>query len=125
MKKNRRVVGYSVIVALGGLLFGLETAVMAGAEKPIQALYKLSNFSHGFTVAIAIMGAAVGALSAGYPAERFGRKKAITIIAFIFTITSIFCALAPSWITLVIARFIGGLLTRGAIGFSSMRHVSK
>jgi SP family arabinose:H+ symporter-like MFS transporter len=74
MKKNRRVIGYSVIVSLGGLLFGLETAVMAGAEKPIQAVYNLSNFLQGFTVAIAIMGAAVGALSAGYPAERFGRK---------------------------------------------------
>ena len=116
MKKNRRVVGYSVIVALGGLLFGLETAVMAGAEKPIQAVYNLSNFLDGFTVAIAIMGAAVGALSAGYPAERFGRKKVITVIAFIFSITSIFCALAPNWITLVIARFIGGL----AIGASSV-----
>ena len=43
MKKNRRVVGYSVIVSLGGLLFGLETAVMAGAEKPIQSVYNLSN----------------------------------------------------------------------------------
>lgn len=75
MKQNRRVIGYSVIVALGGLLFGLETAVMAGAEKPIQALYKLTNFWHGFTIAIAIMGAAVGAFSAGFPAERFGRKK--------------------------------------------------
>ena len=116
MKNNRRVVGYSVIVALGGLLFGLETAVMAGAEKPIQALYNLSNFAHGFTVAIAIIGAAVGALSAGFPAERFGRKKVIIVIAAIFSITSIFCALAPNWITLIIARFIGGL----AIGASSV-----
>jgi sugar porter (SP) family MFS transporter len=116
MKKNRRVVDYSIIVALGGLLFGLETAVMAGAEKLIQAAYNLSNFLQGFTVAIAIMGAAVGALSAGYPAERFGRKKVITVIAFIFSVTSIFSALAPNWITLVIARFIGGL----AIGASSV-----
>lgn len=116
MKKNRRVVGYSVIVALGGLLFGLETAVMAGAEKPIQALYQLSNFWHGFTVAIAIIGAAVGAFSAGFPAERFGRKKVIIAIAFLFTITSILCALATNWITLVIFRFIGGL----AIGASSV-----
>jgi sugar porter (SP) family MFS transporter len=116
MKQNRRVVGYSVIVALGGLLFGLETAVMAGAEKPIQALYGLSNVRHGFTVAIAIIGAAVGALSAGYPAERLGRKKVLIFIAFIFSITSLFCALAPNWITLVISRFIGGL----AIGASSV-----
>jgi sugar porter (SP) family MFS transporter len=116
MKKNRRVITYSIIVALGGLLFGLETAVMAGAEKPIQAVYRLSNFWHGFTVAIAIIGAAVGAFSAGFPAERFGRKKVIIVIGFLFTITSILCALAPSWIILLIFRFIGGL----AIGASSV-----
>ena len=116
MKKNRRVVGYSVIVALGGLLFGLDTAVISGAEQPIQALYKLTNFWHGFTVAIAIIGAVVGAFSAGFPAERFGRKKVIIAVAFIFTITSIFSGLAPNWITLVICRFIGGL----AIGASSV-----
>lgn len=116
MKKNRRVIGYAVVVALGGLLFGLETAVMAGAEKPIQALYGLSNFRHGFTVAVAIIGAAVGALSAGYPAEKFGRKKVLILIAFIFSITSLLCALAPNWITLIVARFIGGL----AIGASSV-----
>ncbi|HLL42805.1 MAG TPA: MFS transporter, partial [Segetibacter sp.] len=116
MKKNRRVVGYSVIVALGGLLFGLDTAVISGAEQPIQALYRLTNFCHGFTVAIAIIGAVVGAFSAGFPAERFGRKKVIIAVAFIFTITSIFSGLAPNWITLVICRFIGGL----AIGASSV-----
>lgn len=116
MKKNRRVVAYSVIVALGGLLFGLDTAVMSGAEQPIQALYKLTNFWHGFTVAIAIIGAVVGAFSAGFPAERFGRKKVIIAIAFIFTITSILCAVAPNWELLVIGRFLGGL----AIGASSV-----
>jgi sugar porter (SP) family MFS transporter len=116
MGKNRRVVGYSVIVALGGLLFGLETAVMAGAEKQIQALYGLSNFLHGFTVAIAIMGAATGALSAGFPAERFGRKKVIIAIAFLFTLTSLLCALAPNWTSLLLFRFMGGL----AIGASSV-----
>ncbi len=116
MKQNRKVIGYSVIVALGGLLFGLDTAVISGAEQPIQALYKLSNFKHGFTVAIAIIGAVVGAFSAGFPAERYGRKKVIVAIAFIFTISSILCAVAPSWIVLVIFRFIGGL----AIGASSV-----
>lgn len=116
MKKNRRVIGYSIIVALGGLLFGLETAVMAGAEKPIQALYQLSNFWHGFTVAVALIGATVGAFSAGFPAERFGRKKVIIAIAFLFTITSLLCAVAPNWIILLIFRFMGGL----AIGASSV-----
>ena len=116
MKKNRRVVGYSVIVALGGLLFGLDTAVISGVEKPMQALYHLTNFWHGFTVAIAIIGAVVGAFSAGFPAERYGRKKVIIAIAFIFTLTSVLTALAPNWTVLVIGRFIGGL----AIGASSV-----
>ncbi len=116
MKKNRNVIGYAVIVALGGLLFGLDTAVISGAERPIQALYGLTDFRHGFTVAIAIIGAAVGALFAGLPAERFGRKKVIIAIALIFAVTSLLTALAPNWITLVIGRFIGGL----AIGASSV-----
>jgi sugar porter (SP) family MFS transporter len=116
MKTNRRVIGYSIIVALGGLLFGLDTAVISGAEQPIQALYGLTNFWHGFTVAIAIIGAVVGAFSAGVPAERFGRKKVIIAIALIFAITSVFSGLAPNWITLVLCRFIGGL----AIGASSV-----
>ena len=116
MKKNRRVVGYSVIVALGGLLFGLDTAVISGVEQPIQALYHLTNFWHGFTVAIAIIGAVVGAFSAGFPAERYGRKKVIIAIAFIFTLTSVLTAVAPNWTVLVIGRFIGGL----AIGASSV-----
>jgi sugar porter (SP) family MFS transporter len=116
MKQNRRVIGYSVIVALGGLLFGLDTAVISGAEQSIQTLYKLTNFWHGFTVAIAIIGAVVGAFSAGFPSERFGRKKIIIAISFIFTVTSLFSALAPSWTILVICRFIGGL----AIGASSV-----
>ena len=116
MNRNLKVIQFAVIVALGGLLFGLETAVMSGAEKQIQATYHLSNFLHGFTVAIAIMGAAVGALSAGFPAERFGRKKVIIFIAFLFTLTSILCAVAPNWIMLILFRFIGGL----AIGASSV-----
>lgn len=116
MKTNRRVIWYSVIVALGGLLFGLDTAVISGVEQPIQALYQLSNFWHGFTVAIAIIGAVIGAFSAGVPAERYGRKKVIIAIALIFAITDVLSGLAPNWITLVLCRFIGGL----AIGASSV-----
>jgi sugar porter (SP) family MFS transporter len=116
MQNNRRVIGYSVIVALGGLLFGLETAVMAGAEKPIQALYNLTDFWHGFTVAVAIIGAAVGAFGAGLPAERLGRKKVIIAIGFLFTVTSLCCGLAPNWIILLLSRFMSGL----AIGASSV-----
>ncbi|MBE7169137.1 MAG: sugar porter family MFS transporter [Williamsia sp.] len=116
MKKNGRVIGYSMIVALGGLLFGLDTAVISGAERAIQNLYGLTNFWHGFTVAIAIIGAVIGAFSAGPPAEKWGRKKIIVVISLLFTLTSIFSAIAPSWTVLVVCRFLGGL----AIGASSV-----
>lgn len=116
MKNNRKVIGYALIVALGGLLFGLDTAVISGAEQAVQRLYGLTNFWHGFTVAIAIIGAVIGAFSAGPPAEKWGRKKIIIAISLLFTITSVFSAIAPSWTVLVICRFFGGL----AIGASSV-----
>ena len=116
MQDNRRVTAYALIVSLGGLLFGLDTAVISGAEQAIQALYKLTNFWHGFTVAVAIIGAVIGAFSAGPPAEKWGRKKIIVVISLLFTITSVFSAIAPNWMVLVICRFLGGL----AIGASSV-----
>ncbi len=116
MKRNRKVIGYSVIVSLGGLLFGLDTAVISGAEKAIQELYRLSDPMHGFTVAIALIGTVVGAFSAGFPAEIYGRKKVLIVIALLFGISALGCAIAPFWLFLVTARFIGGL----AIGASSV-----
>ncbi len=116
MKNNRRVIGYSLIVAMGGFLFGLDTAVISGAEKAIQQLYHLTNAWHGFTVAIALIGTVVGSFTAGWPSEKYGRKKALLFIAFLYGLSALGCALAPSWILLVISRFLGGL----AIGASSV-----
>ncbi len=114
--KNRKVIAYSFIVALGGLLFGLDTAVISGAEKSIQQLFQLTDWWHGFTVAIALIGTVFGALMAGWPSEKFGRKKALIAIAILYGFSALGCALAPNWITLVIARFLGGL----GIGASSV-----
>ncbi len=116
MKSNRNVIGYSLIVALGGFLFGLDTAVISGAEKAIQQLYNLSNAWHGFTVAIALIGTVVGSFTAGWPSEYYGRKKALLFIALLYGLSALGCALAPSWLILVTARFLGGL----AIGASSV-----
>jgi sugar porter (SP) family MFS transporter len=116
MKGNRKVFGYSLIVSLGGLLFGLDTAVISGAEKAIQELYNLSDPMHGFTVAIALIGTVIGAFSAGIPAELYGRKKVLIVIALLFGISALGCAFSPFWLFLVTARFIGGI----AIGASSV-----
>jgi sugar porter (SP) family MFS transporter len=116
MKSNRNVIGYSLIVALGGFLFGLDTAVISGAEKTIQQLYNLSNGWLGFTVAIALIGTIVGSFSAGWPSELFGRKKVLIFIALLYGFSALGCAFTPSWLILVILRFLGGV----AIGASSV-----
>ena len=68
----------SLIAALGGFLFGFETAVISGAEKTIQQLWNLSSGWQGFTVASSLIGTVIGSLVAGMPAQRYGRKKVLT-----------------------------------------------
>ncbi|MBX6380222.1 MAG: sugar porter family MFS transporter [Thermoflavifilum aggregans] len=113
---HRKAVGYALIAALGGFLFGFDTAVISGVEKTIQQLWQLSNLWHGFTVSAALFGTAFGALFAGRPAERFGRKKMLQVIGFLYAFTSIATALSHHWIDFIVFRFLGGL----AVGASSV-----
>src|SRR5919202_3872901 len=87
------VVRISLIAALGGFLFGFETAVISGAEKTIQALWNLSSGWQGFTVASSLIGTVIGSLIAGNPAQKYGRKKVLTVIALLYILSSIGCAL--------------------------------
>ena len=80
-KNNTRVFGWSLILSLGGFLFGFDTAVISGVEKSIQQLFNLSPFLHGFTISSALIGTVAGSLLAGMPADRFGRKPVLFIIA--------------------------------------------
>ena len=116
MNTNRYVISNAFIAALGGLLFGFDTAVISGAEKPIQELFKLDGFWHGFTVAIALIGTVIGALAAGKPADRFGRKKVLIVLALFYTFSAIGSALAPEWYSFLFFRFLGGL----GVGASSV-----
>jgi sugar porter (SP) family MFS transporter len=106
----------SLIAALGGFLFGFETAVISGAEKIIQGLWSLSSGWQGFTVASSLIGTVIGSLIAGVPAQKFGRKKVLTIIAILYLLSAVGCALTPMWILFVTFRFIGGI----AVGASSV-----
>src|SRR3954465_236902 len=110
------VVGISLIAALGGFLFGFETAVISGAEKTIQQLWSLSSGMLGFTVASSLIGTVLGSLIAGAPAQRYGRKKVLTVIALMYLVSAIGCALTPLWILFILFRFIGGV----AVGASSV-----
>src|SRR4051812_17712814 len=118
--KAAKVSGYviriSLIAALGGFLFGFETAVISGAEKTIQALWNLSSGWQGFTVASSLIGTVIGSLIAGAPAQKYGRKRVLTGIAILYLLSAIGCALTPIWLLFVSFRFIGGL----AVGASSV-----
>lgn len=104
------------VAALGGLLFGFDTAVISGAEKQIQAVYGLGDFAHGFTMATALIGTIIGALFCGKPSERFGRKKSLLVIAVLYLISAVFSGAIVNWYSFMFFRFIGGL----AVGASSV-----
>jgi len=113
---TRKLLFYSLSVALGGFLFGFDTAVISGAEESIQKLWDLNDVLHGFTVAVALYGTVVGALFGGIPSDKFGRKKTLFWIGVAYFISAIGSALASDKITFMIFRFLGGL----AVGASSV-----
>jgi len=116
MKLNRYLVKSTVVAALGGLLFGFDTAVISGTTSALSQFYQLSPALLGITVASALWGTIVGAMLAGFPGERFGRRDSLRVMAILYFISAIGCALAWNWYALVTFRFIGGL----GIGGSSV-----
>lgn len=106
----------ALIAALGGFLFGFETAVISGAEKTIQQLWSLSDFWQGFTVASSLIGTVIGSMIAGMPAKKYGRKKVLSAIAILYLLSAIGCASISVWLLFVFFRFAGGI----AVGASSV-----
>lgn len=113
---NRKLILWSIVVALGGFLFGFDTAVISGAEQDIKRIWELSDVLHGIAIGIALYGTVIGALFGGIPATRFGRKKTLLWIGIFYLISAIGCALAPGVYIFMAFRFLGGL----AIGASSV-----
>src|SRR6202012_1882748 len=113
---QRKVIGWSIIMALGGFLFGFDTAVISGAEQSIQSYWSLSSLQHGLTVSIALIGTVIGALTAAIPTDRFGRKRTLYIIAVHYLLSSLGTALSFNWYAFLFFRFMGGL----GVGASSV-----
>jgi sugar porter (SP) family MFS transporter len=106
----------ALIAALGGFLFGFETAVISGAEKIIEKMWSLSSFWQGFTVSSSLIGTVIGSLVAGIPARKYGRKRVLLIIAVLYFLASIGTASVSAWGLFVFFRFVGGV----AVGSSSV-----
>jgi len=113
---NKQLFTGCLVAALGGLLFGADTAVISGAEQSIKEVFQLEGFWHGFTNAIALIGTIAGAIACGIPLDKYGRKKVLLLVAVFYIVSAIGCGLAHSWPAFLIYRFIGGL----GIGASSV-----
>ncbi|MFZ1130871.1 MAG: sugar porter family MFS transporter [Terriglobales bacterium] len=116
MTINSYLVKSTVVAALGGLLFGFDTAVIAGTTHALTLTYHLTPGTLGITVAAALWGTVLGAMLAGIPGDRYGRRDSLRVMAVLYLISSLGCAFAWGWSPLVFFRFIGGL----GIGGSSV-----
>ena len=116
MKLNFFLLRSTIVAALGGLLFGFDTAVISGTTGGLTQSYSLTPASLGFTVFIALLGTVVGSLVAGIPGDRFGRRDSLRIMAILYLVSALGCAAAWNWTSLLLFRFIGGL----GIGGSSV-----
>ena len=106
--RTGRVVGLASTAALGGFLFGYDSAVINGATSAIKSLFDLSDLMIGFVVSIALIGSAVGAWFSGSLADRFGRKRVMLIAAALFLIAAIGQAFPFAVVDLMFWRFLGG-----------------
>jgi MFS transporter, SP family, arabinose:H+ symporter len=113
---NRYLLKATIVGALGGLLFGFDTAVIAGTTQQLSDVFHLTPFTLGLTVFIGLVGTVVGAMGSGVLGQKIGGRDALRIMAILYTISAIGCAFAWSWDVLMVARFVGGL----GIGGSSV-----
>ncbi len=107
--KHQRLIYWSITAALAGFLFGFDTIVISGAEQTIQNLWKLSGSVHGLAISMALWGTVIGAIFGGIPTAKYGRKKTLIAVGFLYFVSAVGSGLAPDVISFMIARFIGGL----------------
>ena len=114
---NQQITYWSITVAIAGFLFGFDTAVISGADQPVQTLWQTGDLFHGlFIMSAALWGTVIGALFGNWPCDRYGRKRVLVGIGVLYLVSAIGSALAPDPYSFSVWRFIGGL----GVGASSI-----
>jgi sugar porter (SP) family MFS transporter len=116
MRLNYYLAKGSLVGALGGLLFGFDTAVISGTTHQLTEVFHLTPSGLGTTVSIALLGTIIGAISAGELGQKLGGREALRIMAVLYVASALGTALSWNWPSLLFFRFIGGL----GIGGSSV-----
>lgn len=113
---TKTLIRAAIVASLGGLLFGFDTAVIAGTTASVEKLFALSDWAMGFVVSSALIGTIIGTLVAAKPGDIWGRRQSLKVLGLLFVISAVGCALAWDYWSLCFFRLIGGL----AIGGSSV-----
>jgi SP family arabinose:H+ symporter-like MFS transporter len=116
MRLNYYLAKGSLVGALGGLLFGFDTAVISGTTHQLTQVFHLTPSGLGTTVSIALLGTIIGAMSAGELGQKLGGREALRIMAVLYVVSAVGTALSWNWSSLLFFRLIGGL----GIGGSSV-----
>ena len=113
---NGNLAKAAAVGALGGLLFGFDTAVISGTTQALTNVYSLSPEQLGTTVSMALIGTVLGAMFSGAPGQKYGGREVLRFLAVCYVISALGSAFAWNWYALLAARFIGGV----GIGGSSV-----
>lgn len=126
--ENRTNTGYvvflSIVAAIGGILFGYDTAVISGTISSVEAQFSLNAMQVGWFVGCALVGSILGVAVAGILSDRFGRKLTMLVAAILFTASGIGCAISQSFTELVIYRILGGIGI-GVVSIVSPMYISE
>jgi len=104
----------AIVAALGSFLFGFDTVVVSGTNELVKSAFHLSDLMLGFTVSSLLIGTMLGSLLIGRPADRWGRRPVLGVLAVLFVIAALGCARAWNWYALIFFRWLGGVAVGGA-----------